>query len=138
MIDLSQFEQAQTLRVAGLTISLTGVVAGVAIFIVACVLARILGRMLCRARERSPQKSTAALYLLEKLVTYGLVIVGAVAGLSAAGLNLSSLAVFAGAVGIGVGLGLQGVVKEFVSGKVKGLARAAASTASRTLARSAP
>ena len=116
MIDLSQFEQAQTLRVAGLTISLTGVVAGVAIFIVACVLARILGRMLCRARERSPQKSTAALYLLEKLVTYGLVIVGAVAGLSAAGLNLSSLAGFAGAVGIGVGLGLQGVVKEFVSG----------------------
>ena len=38
MIDLSQFEQAQTLRVAGLTISLTGVVAGVAIFIVAAVI----------------------------------------------------------------------------------------------------
>ena len=36
--------------------------------------------------------------------------------LSAAGLNLSSLTVFAGALGIGVGLGLQGVVKEFVSG----------------------
>jgi small-conductance mechanosensitive channel len=32
--------------------------------------------------------------------------------------NLTSLAVFAGAVGVGVGLGLQGVVREFVSGLV--------------------
>ena len=34
------------------------------------------------------------------------------------GLNLSSFAVFAGAVGVGIGLGLQGVAKEFVSGIV--------------------
>ncbi|HEX6859644.1 MAG TPA: mechanosensitive ion channel domain-containing protein [Caulobacteraceae bacterium] len=45
-------------------------------------------------------------------------VIGAMAALSALGLNLSSLAVFAGALGIGVGLGLQGVVKEFVSGLV--------------------
>jgi small-conductance mechanosensitive channel len=54
--------------------------------------------------------------VLEKVVTYGLVVIGAVAGLSTAGLNLSSFSLFAGAFGIGVGLGLQGVVKEFVSG----------------------
>ena len=33
-------------------------------------------------------------------------------------MNFSSLAVFAGAIGVGVGLGLQGVVREFVSGLV--------------------
>lgn len=44
--------------------------------------------------------------------------VAVVAGLSTVGLNLSSLAVFAGAIGVGVGLGLQGIVKEFVSGLV--------------------
>jgi small-conductance mechanosensitive channel len=43
---------------------------------------------------------------------------GIVAGLSTLGLNLSSIAVFAGGLGIGLGLGLQGVAKEFVSGLV--------------------
>jgi hypothetical protein len=32
------------------------------------------------------------------------------------GLDLTSLAVFAGAVGVGVGLGLQGIIKDFASG----------------------
>jgi small-conductance mechanosensitive channel len=46
------------------------------------------------------------------------VLFGIVAGLSTIGLDFTSLAVFAGAIGIGLGLGLQGIVKEFVSGLV--------------------
>jgi small-conductance mechanosensitive channel len=38
------------------------------------------------------------------------------AGLSTMGLDLTSLAVFAGALGVGVGLGLQGIIKDFASG----------------------
>ena len=45
-------------------------------------------------------------------------VLGIVVGLSTLGLDLTSLAVFAGAIGIGLGLGLQGIVKEFVSGLV--------------------
>ncbi len=116
MIDLSSLHLAESFRIAGIEISLAGLLTGLAIFAVALVVARLVARTLGRMRERSGQRSAAALYLLEKLVGYGLVILGAVAGLSAAGINVSSLAVFAGAIGIGVGLGLQGVVKEFVSG----------------------
>lgn len=78
----------------------------------------IVGLALSRVRARAPTHGRAALYLVEKLVTYGLVVFGAVAGLSALGLDLTSIAVFAGALGVGIGLGLQGVVKEFVSGLV--------------------
>src|SRR3990167_6109148 len=60
----------------------------------------------------------AALYIVEKLSTYGLIVVGVIAGVSTLGVDLSSLAVFGGALGVGVGLGLQGIVKEFVSGIV--------------------
>ncbi|WP_420470941.1 mechanosensitive ion channel family protein [Brevundimonas sp. FT23042] len=116
MSDLAELADFRLLRLGGAVVTLGGIATGLVIFLLAWLLSRVIGRTLCRLRERAPQKSTAALYLLEKLVGYGLVILGAVAGLSAAGLNLSSLAIFAGAIGIGIGLGLQGVVKEFVSG----------------------
>lgn len=115
MLSLAEIDQGQLFRLGGATVTVGGLVTGLTIFLVAWLASRLVSRALCRLRDRSA-RSAAALYLLEKLSSYGLVIVGAFAGLSAAGLNLSSLAVFAGAIGIGVGLGLQGVVKEFVSG----------------------
>ena len=114
--DVDRLEGARLFSLGGSSITLGGAVSGAVIIAVAFILAKILGRILSRVRERSPQKTTAALYVLEKLVVYGLIVFGVISGLSAAGLNLSSLAVFAGAIGIGIGLGLQGVVKEFVSG----------------------
>jgi len=114
--DLARLQDAPLFNIGGSAVTVGGVLAGALIIVVAFVLSKLVSRTLCRMRERSPQKSTAALYLLEKLVGYGLIILGVISGLSAAGLNLSSLAVFAGAIGIGIGLGLQGVVKEFVSG----------------------
>lgn len=77
----------------------------------------LLGRLLTRMRERARSGRTV-LYIVQKLVTYGLVMFGLFIGASTLGINLSSLAVFAGAIGVGVGLGLQGIVKEFVSGLV--------------------
>jgi small-conductance mechanosensitive channel len=77
----------------------------------------LIGNALKRVRMRL-REGTGALYLFEKVLTYGLVLFGIFAGLSTLGLNLSSIAVFAGGLGIGLGLGLQGVVKEFVSGLV--------------------
>lgn len=114
--DLPSLPDARLFNLGGSAVTVGGVVTGLVIIILAFGLSRLASRALCRVRERSPQKSTAALYLLEKLVGYGLIVLGVISGLSAAGLNLSSLAVFAGALGIGIGLGLQGVVKEFVSG----------------------
>lgn len=98
-------------------VTLGGLIAGLAVIVGAFVVARLTGAGIRRLRGRS-RHGVAALYIVEKLATYGLVIFGVIAGLSTLGLNFSSLAVFAGAVGVGVGLGLQGIVKEFVSGLV--------------------
>jgi len=98
-------------------VTLGGVLAGLAVGVVFFAAARLAGVALRRARGRV-NHGREALYIVEKLATYGLSLLGVVAGLSTVGLDLSSLAVFAGAVGVGVGLGLQGVVKEFVSGLV--------------------
>lgn len=116
MTNLDRLADTRILGFGNLSLTLGGLVSGLIIFLIALVAARLVSRALRRVRERASQRTTAALYLLEKLAGYGIVILGVVAGLSAAGLNLSSLALFAGAIGIGIGLGLQGVVKEFVSG----------------------
>ena len=113
--DVNDIERTRVLEVAGASITLGGLLTGAILILGACVVSWVVTKTLQRIRLRS-QRTTAALYVLEKLAGYGIIITGVMMGLSAAGLNLSSLAVFAGAVGIGVGLGLQGVVKEFVSG----------------------
>jgi len=52
------------------------------------------------------------------LVRYTVLVFGVVLILQNAGLNLSALGVLAGAVGVGVGFGLQNVISNFVSGLI--------------------
>jgi small-conductance mechanosensitive channel len=58
------------------------------------------------------------IYIVEQLGIYLVLVVGLLVAVSTLGVDLGSLAVFGGAIGVGLGLGLQGIVKEFVSGLV--------------------
>jgi small-conductance mechanosensitive channel len=101
----------------GAPVTVGGLATAIAIVIAAVFLSKLATRALDRLRN-SAKHGKDSLYLVEKLVGYGVVLAGFFIAVSALGVNLSSLAVFAGALGVGVGLGLQGVVKEFVSGLV--------------------
>jgi small-conductance mechanosensitive channel len=98
------------------TVTVESLVAAVVVAIGAFLLARLIGGALRRLRARA--KAPASIYIIEKITTYGLVVAGIVTAVNLLGVNLTSLAVFAGALGVGIGLGLQGIVKEFVSGLV--------------------
>ncbi len=104
-------------QLGGAPITLSGLLLAILIVIISFFASRIAVRLLARLRKSMRDGSTA-LYILEKFTGYGIALFGVVFALSTVGINLSSLAVFAGALGVGVGLGLQGVIKEFVSGLV--------------------
>ncbi len=57
-------------------------------------------------------------YALARITSYVVFALGMVIGLESTGLDLSSLVVLGGALGLGVGLGLQTVVSNFVAGLI--------------------
>ena len=57
-------------------------------------------------------------YAISSLLHYVILALGLVVGLAALGVNLSRLTILAGALGVGIGFGLQSVINNFVSGLI--------------------
>ena len=57
-------------------------------------------------------------YAMARVTSYLVFVLGLVVGLESIGLNLNSLVVIGGALGIGIGLGLQPIVTNFVAGLI--------------------
>ncbi len=57
-------------------------------------------------------------FALQRLLAYSLFLFGGLTGIHALGLDLSTLTVFGGALGIGLGLGFQTIAKNFASGLI--------------------
>lgn len=98
-------------------ITLKSALGAITIFVGALVAAAVVKRSLDRLRRRMAQAGSA-IYVAGQISRYLITFVGIVAAGSALGLDLSSLAIFAGAVGVGVGLGLQDIVRDFFSGLI--------------------
>jgi small-conductance mechanosensitive channel len=57
-------------------------------------------------------------YALSSLTHYGVIFLGLLLGLAALGLDLTRITILASAFGVGIGIGLQNVVANFVSGLI--------------------
>jgi len=79
---------------------------------VALELARLISGRLQRIAGLSPSVQV----LTGNLLKIALVMVALVIGLNAVGIDLTAFAVFSGAIGVGIGFGLQKIVSNFVSG----------------------
>ena len=82
------------------------------------VLNRVFQRMILRRVLQHTRLNTGLQFAIAKMFGYTIVVLGFYVALVANGVNLSSLAVVAGALGLGIGFGLQGIVANFVSGIV--------------------
>ena len=57
-------------------------------------------------------------YALAQIISNVVLVIGIIVVLTNTGINLGALAVFAGAIGVGIGVGLQGLASNFISGLV--------------------
>lgn len=101
----------------GLAVTPLRIALAIVVVLLGWMVSRWIGRLLGR-RASAGHLDPGALYALERLLHYGLVLVSLGAGLAALGIDLRSVAVVAGALGIGVGLGLQSITANFVSGLI--------------------
>jgi small-conductance mechanosensitive channel len=75
-------------------------------------------RALRRFGTRHHNANQAALYTVSRLAHYVLLIVGVLLALDFAGIPLGKFTVFAGALGVGLGFGLQAIFSNFISGLI--------------------
>jgi small-conductance mechanosensitive channel len=89
--------------------------ATVTVFVVASVwVARWIDRRISTIQELAPSTRIG----IGKFASAFLIGLGALLGLQAAGVDLTALTVFSGAIGLGLGFGLQAIAANFVSGFV--------------------
>jgi small-conductance mechanosensitive channel len=77
-------------------------------------ISKLLYQRVSKTTAFDPQHS----YILARFVSLVIYVVGLMIGLQAAGVNLNSLAILGGTLGIGVGFGLQSIVANWVAGLI--------------------
>jgi small-conductance mechanosensitive channel len=79
---------------------------------------RMLRRYFVLRLLRKTKFEPSLQYAISRIVGYLVLLLGFYIVLQVVGVNLSSLAVIAGAIGVGLGFGLQNIINNFVSGLI--------------------
>lgn len=104
--------------IGGLTIDIGQIVALLLVILLTWVAAIVARRMFERYGRRHPDANQASLYTVTRLVQYVVLVIGVLVALNAIGISMNQFAVVAGALGVGLGFGLQAIFSNFVSGLI--------------------
>ena len=106
------------ITVGSVTISLLDVGLAIVIFLVVLALSRVLQRVMVEKTLVHSRMSASARYSIGAAIRYLGVILAVVLAIAALGMNMSNIALVAGALSVGIGFGLQNIVNNFVSGMI--------------------
>jgi small-conductance mechanosensitive channel len=106
------------ITVGTITLSFGSIFSAVLVFIAALAITRWLQRFLEKRVLPQTRLDVGARDALKSGLGYVGVVLGSLVAFSALGLDLSNLAIVAGALSVGIGFGLQNIVNNFVSGLI--------------------
>ncbi len=109
---------AMAVTIGTFRLSVLLVLKGAVLLVLLLWLANLLSRMLDQRLRGSDQLTPAMQVLVTKLVRIALLMLAVVLALGAIGIDLTAFAVFSGAIGVGIGFGLQKVVSNLISGVI--------------------
>jgi small-conductance mechanosensitive channel len=104
------------IEIGGLRLTPLLLIKAGALLIAALWLTNIASNFIESRITRASDLTPSVQVLLVKIIRIGLMVVAITIALGTVGINLSALAVFTGAAGVGIGLGLQKIVANFISG----------------------
>lgn len=107
-----------TVQILDTTFSVSGLLWAAVILLVAIVVAGGLGFLIRRRGRRSDSAHTSTWYTLSRLTAYTVIGIGVIFAITALGVPLDRFALIAGAIGVGLGFGLQSLFANFISGVV--------------------
>ncbi|MGJ3258619.1 MAG: mechanosensitive ion channel family protein [Rhodospirillales bacterium] len=99
-------------------LSVLGIIKAGLVLAVLLWVAGAVSRLIEHRLESSATLSPSARVLLGKFIKVILIVIAILAALESIGVDLTALAVFGGAVGLGIGFGLQKVISNLISGVI--------------------
>ncbi|HEX5935415.1 MAG TPA: DUF3772 domain-containing protein, partial [Pseudorhizobium sp.] len=106
------------ITIGNITISLVGIVGGILLFAAGFLVTRLVQKWVDGNVMARSQVDLGVRNSVKTGIGYLGIGLAVIIGVSAAGINLSSLALVASALSVGIGFGLQNVVSNFVSGLI--------------------
>ncbi len=105
-------------QIGGRNFSPAHVVMGVAVFVVLIMVVRFLQRFINQRVLMQTRMDVGVRNAINTGIGYAGFVLAALIGIDTAGIDLSGLAIIAGALSVGIGFGMQSIVNNFVSGLI--------------------
>jgi len=117
-VQLADDVVAAKFEIGAATVSSAAIFAGLAVLAGTYALARIMRPVLDIELLPRLRLERGVSFAISAVIRYSLITAGVLLAMAAMGIDLTKVTLLAGAIGVGVGLGLQGVVNNFVSGLI--------------------
>ncbi len=113
---MAEFWNNTLVHVGEYQLMVSQLVTSILVVIATFVIASLARKWIARLTLHKATISRDQMYVVARLLHYIIIVVGLLLAVSTLGIDVGKLALVASALGIGIGLGLQGIVNNFVSG----------------------